>query len=64
MIFDELLIQRTLGHMKSYYFGDLQPKVDYLNNQGELHFFQDSGQHTSRGWGVGSWKIKSCLVFS
>lgn len=55
MIFDELLIQRTLGHMKSYYFGDFQPKVDYLNNQGELHFFQDSGQHTSEGgeWGHG-----------
>ena len=47
MIFDELLIQRTLGHMMSYYFVDFQPKVDYLNNQGELHFSQDSEQHTS-----------------
>ena len=33
MVIDELLIQRTLGHVRSYYFVNFQTKVGSLTNQ-------------------------------
>lgn len=63
MIFDELLIQRTLGHMMSYYFVNFQPKVDYPECSG-ITFLPGQWTAHELGMGVGSWEIKSCLVFS